>query len=316
MHQTNSWTRFSSLIVGIWIACILPAITQAQGSNNTEHNQLVSAENIVRLNAKAPRLRSSAALVMDQREGVVLYGRNIQKQQPIASVTKLMTAITTLDQNLPMDEVIEITSEDRDRLRGSGSRLPFKTKLTRNDLLLTALAASDNRAASALARSFPGGREAMIRAMNEKAQQLGMTHTHYSDSSGLNNGNVSTASDLALLVDAAAKYPKIEEFTTTGKFSVTDHRNGKNISFRNTNRLVSSSAWDINLSKTGFTNDAGNCLVMNAIIGQRPVIIVLLNSWGKQSKYADSRRIREWLLRNEHRALQLSDAGNLIQVTH
>ena len=159
-----------------------------------------------------------------------------------------------------------------------------------------------------LARTYPGGRRAMLRSMNEKARILGMHNTHYADPAGLNNDSASTARDLATLVYAAIKYPLIRELTTTGEFTVTDLRRHKPIEFVNTNRLVRSSAWDINLSKTGYTDDAGNCLVMETVIGERPVIIVLLNSWGKLSKYGDSRRIRDWLIRNERRALQLADA--------
>lgn len=285
-----------------------PVASLAAGEHDYATAAPVSAEDIVRLKPKAPRLRSSVALVMDEREGVILYGRNVEEQHPIASVTKLMTAIVTLDQKPPMGEIIAIAPEDRDRLRGSASRLRIGVKLTRHDLLLAALAASDNRAAAALARTYPGGRAAMLRVMNAKAKALGMNDTHFADPAGLNNDSVSTARDLATLVSAAIKYPLIQEFTTTGEFAVTDRRRKKTIEFVNTNRLVRSSAWDINLSKTGYTDDAGNCLVMQAVIGERPVIIVLLNSWGKLSKYGDSQRIRDWLIRNQRRAIQLADA--------
>jgi D-alanyl-D-alanine endopeptidase (penicillin-binding protein 7) len=308
MRHTQFFFGIGTLLAGLWLLCMLPGTAVADGSRTDDIDQQVSAEDIVRLNSKAPRLRSSAALVMDEREGVVLFSRNMNEQHPIASVTKLMTAMVILDRHLPMDDVIAITQEDRDRLRGSASRLRIGVRLTRHDLLLAALAASDNRAAAALARTYPGGRRAMLRVMNEKARILGMHNTHYADPAGLNNDSVSTARDLATLVYAAIKYPLIREFTTTGEFTVTDLRRHKPIEFVNTNRLVRSSAWDINLSKTGYTDDAGNCLVMETVIGERPVIIVLLNSWGKLSKYGDSRRIRDWLIRNERRALQLADA--------
>lgn len=296
------------MLAGVALAALtVPALSSAEGRSYASAVP-VSAEEIVRLKARAPRLRSSAALVMDEREGVVLYGRNAEERHPIASVTKLMTAMVTLDRRLPLDEIIAIKSEDRDRLRGSASRLPIGAKLSRHDVLFAALAASDNRAAAALARTYPEGRKTMLRIMNEKARSLGMTNTHFADPAGLNNDSVSTARDLATLVGAAIKYSLIQKFTTTGEFTVKDHRRNRPIEFVNTNRLVRSSAWDINLSKTGYTDDAGNCLVMQAVIGDRPVIIVLLNSWGKLSKYGDSRRIRDWLLRNERRALQLADA--------
>ena len=309
MRNKRISARITALMAGLWMACLLPVSSLAEGVHSHSDTQQVSAADIVRLNARAPRLHSSSALVMDEREGVVLYGRKVEEKHPIASVTKLMTAMVTLDRRLPMDEIITITPEDRDRLRGSASRLPIGAKLTRHDMLLAALAASDNRAAAALARTYPDGRKTMLRIMNEKARILGMTNTHFADPAGLNNGSVSTARDLAILVGSASRYDLIQEFTTTGEFTITDHRrHHRPIEFVNTNRLVRSSAWDINLSKTGYTDDAGNCLVMETVIGERPVIIVLLNSWGKLSKYGDSRRIRDWLLRNERRALQLADA--------
>jgi len=308
MRLTRIIKKSVAMLSGIYLLWVVPAVTIAEDLGTGDAAQQVSAEDIVRLNAKAPRLRSSAALVMDEREGVVLYSRNMNEQHPIASVTKLMTAMVTLDRHLHMDEVIAITKEDRDRLRGSASRLRIGTKLTRHDLLLAALAASDNRAAAALARTYPGGRRAMLRIMNEKARILGMHDTHFADPAGLNNDSISTPHDLAILVKTAGEYPLIQEFTTTGEFSVTDLRKNKPIEFVNTNRLVRSSRWDINLSKTGYTDDAGNCLVMETVIGERPVIIVLLNSWGKLSKYGDSGRIRDWLLKNERRAMQLANA--------
>jgi len=246
-------------------------------------------------------LRSSVALVMDAREGVTLYARDIDARRPIASLTKLMTAMVVLDAKLPLDEPITITQDDRDRLRGTRSRLAFGAEYTRHDLLKAALAASENRAAAALARTYPGGTPAMIAAMNAKAAELGMTQTYYRDSSGLDSHNVSTARDLARLAVAAEQYPLITEFTTTEDFQIADVRTGKPLEFVNTNRLVRSGRWQIGLSKTGYTHDAGNCLVMEARIAARPVIVVLLNSWGKLSKYGDSTRIRDWLLGIERR---------------
>jgi len=280
-------------------------LAQAQGGHNRVNAEQLSAADLARYTtARAPGLRSSAALVMDQREGVVLYGLNESEQRPIASVTKLMTAMVTLDAELPMGERVTIVQGDRDSLRGSHSRIPIGAVLTRHDLLLAALAASDNRAAAALARTYPGGRAAMLRAMNDKARRLGMRDTHYADPAGLDSDSVSTARDLGVLAVAAAKYRTIKEFSTTGEFAVTDlRRRGRNIELVNTNRLVRSSAWDINLSKTGYISESGNCLVMQTVIGDRPVIIVLLNSWGKLSKYGDANRIRDWLLKSERRAI-------------
>lgn len=296
---------FSGVTLALIIAGLLPGLVYAQGAHSRVNAEQISAADLARYTmARAPGLRSSAALVMDQREGVVLYGLNESEQRPIASVTKLMTAMVTLDADLPMDERVTILPEDRDSLRGSHSRIPIGAVLTRHDLLLAALAASDNRAAAALARTYPGGRAAALRAMNGKARQLGMRNTHYADPAGLDSDSVSTARDLAMLAVAATKYRAIKAFSTTGEFAVTDHRRrGRNIELVNTNRLVRSSAWDINLSKTGYISEAGNCLVMQSVIGERPVIIVLLNSWGKLSKYGDANRIRDWLLKSERRAI-------------
>lgn len=249
-------------------------------------------------------LRSSVALVLDKREQVVLYGRNIDEQRPIASLTKLMTAMVCLDARLPLDERITISRADRDRLRGTVSRLSFGTVLTRYDALSIALAASENRAAHALARTYPGGKKAFVRAMNAKARQLGMKHTTFKDPAGLHSKNVSTASDLAAMVDAAGRYELIADMTTEARGSVTDLRSDWKIEFLNTNRLVRRKDWAIGLSKTGYIADAGNCLVMEADISGRPVIIVLLNSWGKLSRFGDSNRIRKWLITTEKTAKQ------------
>lgn len=306
MAQTyNDRRRLTFLILTLWLLLAAPggpAYAQRQHAGDVQ----VSAADLLRLNAKAPFVRSAAALVMDQREGVVLFGRHADDAHPIASVTKLMTAMVTLDAALPMDDIVTIERVDRDRLRGSGSRLAFGVRLTRRDVLRAALAASDNRAAAALGRTYPGGRASLVRAMNVKAHALGMQDTHFTDPAGLGNGNVSTARDVAAMVAAAGHYAAIRRITTTGRFFVTDHRrHGRPIEFFNTDRLVRGAAFDITLSKTGYTDDAGNCLVMQAVIGRRPVIIVLLDSWGKLSKYGDARRIRHWLLKNDRRAARL-----------
>lgn len=246
-------------------------------------------------------LQSGVAMIVDDREGVMLYGRNIERQRPIASLTKLMTALVILESGAPLDEPVKITREDRDRLRGTRSRLNFNVVLTRQDLLYAALGASDNRAAAALARTYPGGEEAMFQAMNAKAQQLGMTQTRFVDSSGLHDGNVSTANDLVRLVNETHKHPLIHAMTTTPSFRVTDLASGRQIAFRNTNRLVHRQSWDIALSKTGYTSAAGNCLIMQTTIAERPLTIVLLNSWGKLSRYGDARRIQQWLEKAERR---------------
>jgi serine-type D-Ala-D-Ala endopeptidase (penicillin-binding protein 7) len=247
------------------------------------------------LNPKKLFLRSDVALIMDGREDRVLFEKKTHVQRPIASLTKLMTAMAVLDAKLPLEEVITITRSDRDRLRGSRSKLSFGTKLTRRDLLEIALAGSENRAAAALGRTYPGGTEAIVAAMNEKAGQLAMKDTVFRDPAGLRRGNVSTAADLSILVEAAYRYPLIRELTTVGMDYVTDLRTGWKIRFVNTNRLVRNQHWNIDLSKTGYISEAGHCLVMRAEIAERPVIVVLLNSWGELSKYGDANRIRKWL---------------------
>lgn len=240
------------------------------------------------------KLQSHAALVLDQQSGEVLYGKNAQTVAPIASITKLMTAMVVLDADLDPEERVQITQEDVDLLRGSHSRLKVGAVLTRDELLRLALMSSENRAASALGRNYPGGLEAFVRAMNLKAQSLGMSGSRFADSTGLSSSNVSTAEDLGTLVKAAHRYPKIREYSTSTGYEVS--LGGRYpLAFRNTNRLVSSGAWDIGLSKTGFINEAGRCLVMQATLAGRAVIIVLLDSWGKYTRIGDANRIRKWL---------------------
>ena len=197
-----------------------------------------------------------------------------------------------------MDELLEITDEDRDYERNTGSRLRFGTMLTREDLLLLALMSSENRAASALGRNYPGGRPAFVAAMNRKARELGMNDTHYVDSNGLSSSNVSSAQDLAKIVMAAYKVPLIRQFTTTPEHTVS--ANGRTLHYVNTNRLVRGGEWDIGLQKTGFINEAGRCLVMQANVHGRNVVMVFLDSAGNLTRFADATRVRNWLERNPH----------------
>ncbi len=287
-----------------------PADPAIQSGDDSADQDFISASTILDYaNPRKLALRSSNALVVDQREGVYLYEKKIDDPRPIASVTKLMTAMVTLDANLSLDEQIIIANEDRDRLRGSRSRLKTGMMFTRRDLLLIALAASENRASKALARTFPGGQETFVKTMNAKASSLGMTHTHFDDASGLNSGNISTARDLAVMTEAALTYELIQRFTTTDEGEIIDLRHHRGVEFINTNRLVRRDKWEIGLSKTGYIADAGHCLVMQAEIGDRPVIIVLLNSWGKLTKFGDSNRVRDWLLRAERRAKRFTDVA-------
>ena len=274
------------LTVGVQPACA----AQAQSRNS----EATVAE---------PKVRSNAALVLDQDSGEVLYGKNAQAIVPIASITKLMTAMVVLDAHLDPEEKIRVTKADIDSLKGSPSRLRVGTVLTRDDMLRLALMASENRAASALGRNYPGGLESFVRAMNGKAQQIGMNGSHFADPTGLSSKNVSTAEDLAVLVRSAHGYPQIRYYSTATTYSV--RVGGKyHLDFYNTNRLVGSDSWDIGLSKTGFINEAGRCLVMQATLAGRAVIIVLLDSWGKYTRIGDANRIRRWLevASGDHRA--------------
>jgi D-alanyl-D-alanine endopeptidase (penicillin-binding protein 7) len=280
-----------------------PAAADSSPQDHTE-NSFISY-----LDPKKLFLRSDVALVVDGREGRVLFEKKMHAQRPIASLTKLMTAMVILDAELPGEEVITITQADRDRLRGSGSRLSFGTQLTRRDLLKIALAGSENRAAEALGRTYPGGAEAIVAAMNDKARRLGMKDTAFRDAAGLHRGNVSTAADLVTLVEAADHYPLIRELSTVGMDFVTDRRTGWEIRFVNTNRLARNRQWNIGLSKTGYIAESGHCLVMRAEIADRPVIVVLLNSWGELSKYGDANRIRKWLDHADQKALETAPAA-------
>jgi D-alanyl-D-alanine endopeptidase (penicillin-binding protein 7) len=238
-------------------------------------------------------LKSSAAVVLDQASGEILYGKNSQSIHPIASISKLMTSMVVLDAQLDPAELIMVTDEDVDYLRNTGSRLHVGAALSRDEMLRLALMSSENRAAAALSRAYPGGREAFVRAMNEKAASLGLQGTRFADATGLSSTNVSTAEDLATLVAHAHTYARIREYSTMRQHEV--EVTGRKLAYHNTNGLVSNPGWGIGLSKTGFINEAGRCLVMQAQLAGRAVIIVLLDSWGKNTRSADALRVRQWL---------------------
>jgi D-alanyl-D-alanine endopeptidase (penicillin-binding protein 7) len=242
-------------------------------------------------------LRSAAALVISQDDGQLLYAKNTDAVMPIASITKLMTAMVILDSGLSLDEPVTITRHDVDRLKGTKSRLQLGLTLPRREMLRLALMASENRAAAALARSHPGGTEAFVQTMNLKARQLGMRDTRFVDASGLNPNNVSTALDLAVLVNAGYHYPLIRDYSTTDsvRLAFRGSRKTRAMAFRNSNSLVRSAQWEIGLQKTGYISEAGRCLVMQARISARPVIIVLLDSWGKFTRVGDANRIKRWV---------------------
>jgi serine-type D-Ala-D-Ala endopeptidase (penicillin-binding protein 7) len=257
------------------------------------------AAHVVEVNEDGgPVLKSSGVLVLDPATGQTLYSKNADQATPIASITKLMTAMVVLDAKLELEDALQITGEDLDLIKNTKSRLPIGSHFRRADLLRLALMASDNRAASALGRHYPGGILAFVDAMNAKAKLLGMSATHFVDSSGLAPGNVSNPADLGKLVAEAAKYDLIREYTTTGAVDVTLPDSKRKLSFVNTNSLVRGSDWQIGLSKTGYISESGKCLVMQAIIANQPVVIVLLDSWGKLTRIGDANRIRKWLEKN------------------
>jgi len=242
----------------------------------------------------SPELRSESAIVVDGA-GNVIYGKDADTVRPIASITKLMTAMVILDSGLALDEKITVTGDDRDLIRLTGSRLDYGASLSRRDMLLLAVMASENRAAAALGRTYPGGTVAFVRQMNLKAGQLGMSQSRFADPAGLHGDNKSTARDLAKLLHAARTYPLIVQASTTPQMQVFPFSNRGALTYANTNRLLKNPTWDISLSKTGYLSEAGRCLVMEANIDGEPLSIVLLNSFGKLTPFGDSNRLRRWL---------------------
>ncbi len=247
------------------------------------------------LDAAKLKLASANVVVIDAEEGKAVYAKAADEVTPIASLTKLMTAIVVLDAGQPLDEQLEVDMDDFDYIKGSRSRLRMGVTLSREEMLRLALMSSENRAASSLGRHYPGGQLAFIAAMNAKARALGMTSTHYDDATGLSPRNVSTANDLARLVRAAAEYPRIREFSTTPSHMVEVSATGQTLGYRNSNSLVKDNDWDITLQKTGYIREAGRCVVMLANIASKPVVIVLLDSIGKLTRVADAERVKHWL---------------------
>ena len=245
--------------------------------------------------AQGPNLLSQAALIIDARSGEPIFAKNANAVTPIASITKLMTAMVVLDAQQNLDQLLTVDVADLDYLKASRSRLAIGSELSRREMLQLALMSSENRAASALGRFYPGGLTAAVAAMNAKAKALGMTNTHYVDTSGLSPENVSTARDLAVLVQTAQRYPLIREYSTQPDQYVQIPATGQTLHFNNSNALVKSGGWDISLQKTGFIREAGRCVVMLAQIAQRPVVLVLLDSVGKFSRLGDANRVKTWM---------------------
>lgn len=246
-------------------------------------------------------LKSSAVLVLDPATRVVLFEKNAESVMPIASLTKLMTALVVVEARQDMDESIAVTDDDVDRVKMSTSRLRVGTRLPRSAMLHLALMSSENRAANALGRNYPGGVRAFVAAMNARAASLGMTRTRYVEPTGLSSANVSTAGDLAKLVVAAQRQPLIREYSTDADHTI--EQAGHATPYRNSNGLISNASWDIDLQKTGYISEAGRCMVLHTEIGGRDVVMVFLDSQGSMSRAADANRVRAWLAQG-HRSAQ------------
>jgi D-alanyl-D-alanine endopeptidase (penicillin-binding protein 7) len=239
-------------------------------------------------------LSSNVAFALDESNSQVLFEKKSDSPMPIASITKLMTALVVVEADQNMDEILEVTNDDIDRIKHTSSRLPIGAKLSRADMLHIALMSSENRAASALGRNYPGGLSAFVAAMNAKAKALGMTNTHYVEPTGLSSENVASARDLAKLVAAVHDHPVLAQFSTNTKYEVDTGR--RTLHYVNSNRLIGNEDWDIELQKTGYITEAGRCLVMQVKIDDRPVVMVFLDSKGQHSRFADAGRLRKWVL--------------------
>jgi D-alanyl-D-alanine endopeptidase (penicillin-binding protein 7) len=246
-------------------------------------------------------IKSQAAMVFNTQNDYVIYDKNADRVMPIASITKLMTAMVVLDARLPQNEKITIENTDVDKLKYSTSRLPVGTSYARHELLKLSLMSSENRAAAALGRTYPGGTKAFVNAMNIKAKKIGMFNSHFVEPTGLSSGNVATARDLAKLVAASNSYSTIREFSTTSQHFVSPGNKRGQLQYVNSNSLVRSQSWEIDVSKTGYLNEAGRCLVMQANISGQSVVIVLLNSWGKNTRIGDANRVKKWIESNQGR---------------
>jgi D-alanyl-D-alanine endopeptidase (penicillin-binding protein 7) len=260
---------------------------------STPRHKRLAGPDIAQGDARDPGLRSASALVIDQSNGAILFEKNADARLPIASITKLMTAMVVLDAKPDMAESLTISQDDLDLVKGTHSRLRVGTRLTREEMLRLALMSSENRAAASLSRYYIGGTEAFVAAMNRKATELGLSETRFEDPTGLTAANVSSARDLTRLVSAAHGYPLIREYSTTSEHEVLIA--GRPRAFHNTNSLVRSDGWEIGLSKTGYISEAGKCLVMQAWLNNKPMIIVLLDSWGRQTRIGDANRIKRWI---------------------
>lgn len=273
---------------------VMPQLGLALNNQHATKPQTQKSDSALLKFSSMPRMRSAIVLIYDENGKKPLHSKNADVVAPIASITKLMTAMVVLDAKLPLDEEISISQEDINRHKRTRSRTRTGMTMTRGELLKLALMASDNLSAAALARTYPGGTEAALLQMNAKARELGMYSSRFMDPTGLHSGNVSTANDLVKMVRAAQGYELIHRFSTSTSHTLelAGHRP---LRFHNTNPLVRNASWDIGLSKTGYISEAGRCLVMEAKITDHPVIIVLLDSWGRNSRVGDANRVKKWM---------------------
>jgi len=240
-------------------------------------------------------IKSPKAIIYDADSGDIIFQKKANEKSSIASLTKLMTAMVLIDSNLDLNEKVKITKKDQDRIKGTKSRLWLGSELTRKELLSIALIASDNRAASALSNSYPGGKKAFVQAMNVKAKQLGMDDTSFADPTGLDKNNISTAIDLVKMTQAAQQYPIIRELSTSSYYEAYIKNKKIRLNYNNTNLLVRQGLWDIDISKTGYIREAGKCLIMQTKVMDKPIIMVFLKSYGKYTRTADAKRVKKWL---------------------
>lgn len=290
-----------TLFLIMLVACLGGGTVFAAGSPNAEQRMLRVWEE---LEPKKLHLKSQGALVADEF-GNQLYAKDADSPRPIASLTKLMTAMVVLDAKLPLDEKIKITKDDRDLIKLTGSRLKYGATLSRRDTIALALMSSENRAAAALARTYPGGSKAFVRAMNRKARELHMLSSRFADPAGLKPENVASPSDLARMVMAASRYPLIRETTTTRYQDVRPYRRRGPLRYVNTNRLLRNKHWDISVSKTGYINEAGRCLAMLVDIEGTEMVMVFLDSYGKLTPFGDANRTRKWLKKGVNKRAEM-----------
>ncbi|MBW0278396.1 D-alanyl-D-alanine endopeptidase [Shewanella xiamenensis] len=290
--------KIPSLLVSFILVC--SSLTVAATAHSADSASVTTKSTATKATSakKAPakqEVAANSALVVDLKTNEILYSSNPDAVRPIASVTKLMTAMVTLDAKLPMDEKLTININDTKEMRGVYSRVRIGSEISRKEMLLLTLMSSENRAAASLAHHYPGGHKAFIKAMNAKAKALGMKNTRYVEPTGLSEKNVSSARDLVVLLKASEGYPMLGQLSSTEKKTVTFGKPKYSLDFRNTNRLVYKDNWNIHLTKTGFTNEAGHCLVMRTEMAKRQVAFVVLDAYGKYTHMADANRLRTWL---------------------